>query len=60
MTYFHIELDNKFNELFKQNRTFNKKDLIQLKSFIYNIYQKENSIEDLNIKNAYRNIDYKI
>ena len=45
MTYFHIELDNKFNELFKQNRTFNKKDLIQLKSFIYNIYQKENSSE---------------
>jgi|688.fasta_scaffold10930_6 hypothetical protein len=60
MTYFHIEIDNKFKELIKKKKNYNINDLIELKSFIYEIYQKENTIEDLNIKNGFKEIIFKI
>lgn len=61
MTYFHIELDNKFKELLsKEENKKNKKQLIELKTFIYDIYMKENNIEDLRIKKSYNYIDFKI
>ncbi len=60
MTYFHIEIDNKFNQFIKSKKNFNKTDLIQLKSFIYEVYQKENSIEEIKINNAFKKLDYKI
>lgn len=61
MTYFHIELDNKFTELLsKEENKKNKKQLIELKTFIYDIYMKENNIEDLRIKKSYNYIDFKI
>jgi hypothetical protein len=60
MTYFHIEIDNKFKELIKSKKNFNINDLIELKSFIYDTYQKENSIEDYNINNGFKKILFKI
>jgi hypothetical protein len=60
MTYFHIEIDNKFKELIKNKKKYNINDLIELKSFIYEIYQKENTIEDINIKNGFKEIIFKI
>lgn len=61
MTYFHIELDNKFTELLsKEANKKNKKQLIELKTFIYDIYMKENNIEDIRIKRSYNYIDFKI
>jgi hypothetical protein len=61
MTYFHIELDNKFTELLsKEENKKNKKQLIELKTFIYDIYMKENNIEDIRIKRSYNYIDFKI
>ena len=60
MTYFNIEVDNKFKELITKKKNFNVNDLVQLKSFIYEIYQKENSIEDPRINKGFRKIDFKI
>ena len=40
MTYFHIKIDNKFDELINKmkNRKININDIIDLKEFIFDIY----------------------
>jgi|688.fasta_scaffold1070769_2 hypothetical protein len=63
MTNFHIELDNKFDELIsnldKKNQiTIN--DLINLKSFINKIYDNENLESNIYIKNSLLQIELKI
>jgi len=61
MTYFIIETDNKFNELINKMKrnNFNLNDLIQLKTFIIQTYNRENNIEDTNIKKSFRKINYR-
>jgi Txe/YoeB family toxin of Txe-Axe toxin-antitoxin module len=61
MTYFEVEIDNKFNELINKMKRndFNLNDLIQLKTFIRQTYSRENNIEDTNIKKSFRKINYK-
>jgi len=61
MTYFEVEIDNKFNELINKMKrnNFNLNDLIQLKTFIRQTYSRENNIEDTNIKKSFRKINYK-
>ncbi len=63
MTGFHIELDNKFDELIsnleaKKQITIN--DLIKLKSFINKIYDNENLEINNYIKHSLYKIDLKI
>ncbi len=62
MTNFHIKLDDKFDELFEKakEKPLNMADLVDLKSYIYDVYSRENSIEDETIKKSYHMIDFKI
>ncbi len=64
MTNFYIELDNKFDELLinlsNKNTNFDKNDLIELKSFIIQIYNDKNKAENDYIRKALHEIDFKI
>ena len=62
MTNFHIKLDNKFEELFEKAKEtpLNMADLVDLKSYIYDAYSRENSLEDETIKKGFHMIDFKI
>ena len=59
MTYFHIKIDNKFDELIckMKNRKININDIIDLKEFIFDIYSSENEIIDKSIVDGFREID---
>lgn len=59
MTYFHIKIDNKFDELINKmkNRKININDIIDLKEFIFDIYSSENEIIDKSIVDGFREID---
>lgn len=58
MTYFHIKLDDKFDELFTKVRTTKKriseKDLRNLKAYILDVYDNENDCDDESISNGFR------
>lgn len=56
MTNFHIHLDDKFDELMKK-KNIDIQDLIDLKTFIYNIYESENTLDDYDIINGFRSIE---
>ena len=59
MTYFHIQLDDKFKELIvkvKKNK-MDINDLIELKSFIFDIYENESKIDDVDIRNGFRMLE---
>jgi len=63
MTNFHMKLDDKFDELFekaKENKSLAMADLVDLKSYIYDVYTRENSMENETIKRCYNMIDFKI
>lgn len=62
MTNFHIKLDDKFEELFEKakEKPLNMTDLVDLKSYIYDVYSRENSLEDESIKKGFHMIDFKI
>jgi len=59
MTYFHIKIDNKFDELINKmkNKKLNINDIIDLKEFIFDIYSSENEIIDKAIIDGFREID---
>lgn len=59
MTYFHIKIDNKFDELICKikNKKININDIIDLKEFIFDIYSSENEIIDKSIVDGFREID---
>lgn len=59
MTYFHIQIDNKFDEVLckMKNRKLNINDIIDLKTFIFEIYGNENKIRDVSIINGFREIN---
>ncbi len=59
MTYFHIQIDNKFDEVLckMKNRKLNMNDIIDLKTFIFEIYGNENKIRDVSIINGFREIN---
>lgn len=59
MTYFHMQLDDKFKELMikiKKNK-MDIKDLIELKSFIFDVYENESKIDDIDIRNGFRMLE---
>ena len=62
MTNFHIKVDDKFKELFKKmnGNKIDINELLDLKTFIYDAYSSENSMEDKRIKDGFHMIDYKI
>lgn len=62
MTNFHIKLDDKFEELFEKAKAkpLDMTDLVDLKSYIYDVYSRENSLEDERIKKGFQMIDFKI
>ena len=62
MTIFHIKLDDKFDELFEKakQKPLNMADLVDLKSYIYDVYSRENSLEDESIRKGFHMIDFKI
>jgi hypothetical protein len=63
MTNFYIELDNKFDEIFinlSTKNNFDKNDLIELKSFIIEIYNNKNKTENEYIRKSFNMIDFKI
>jgi len=63
MTNFHIEIDNKFDNLIfniKQKKEITINDLIELKSFIFDIYYTNNNIDNEYIKKSLSMIDLKI
>lgn len=59
MTYFHIKIDNKFDELINKMKIkkLNINDIIDLKQFILDIYSSENEIIDSAIIDGFREID---
>jgi len=59
MTYFHIKIDNKFDELINKMKIkkLNINDIIDLKQFILDIYSSENEIIDSSIIDGFREID---
>ena len=59
MSYFHIQLDMKFNELMSK-KNININDLVELKEFIRYIYEIENDPEYKSIKKSLHLIDFKI
>ena len=59
MSYFHIQLDMKFDELIK-NKKIDINELIELKNFIFEIYEIENNPEYKSIKKSLHLIDFKI
>jgi hypothetical protein len=63
MTNFHIEIDNKFDNLIfniKQKKEITINDLIELKTFIFDIYYTNNNINNEYIKKSLSMIDLKI
>ena len=63
MVNFHMQLDNKFDEVIiklkqKENLTIN--DLINLKSFIISAYYNDNKLNNEYIKLSLNMIDFKI
>ena len=63
MTGFHIQLDNKFDELIsnlKEQKEITINDLIKLKSFIIKIYDNENLEVNNYIKQSLLQIQLKI
>ena len=63
MTNFHIELDNKFDELisnFDKKKQITINDLINLKSFINKIYDNENLETNNYIKQSLLQLELKI
>jgi hypothetical protein len=63
MTNFHIEIDNKFDNLIiniKQKKEITINDLIELKTFIFDIYYNNNNIDNEYIKKSLSMIDLKI
>jgi Txe/YoeB family toxin of Txe-Axe toxin-antitoxin module len=62
MTNFHVKLDDKFDELIgkMKEKKFGLGDLVELKSYIYDVYSRESSIEDKRINRGFRVIDYRI
>jgi len=63
MPSFHINLDNKFDEIIinlRKKNNFNIDDLIELKSFIIDIYDKDNKDENECIRKSFKMIDFKI
>jgi len=63
MPSFHINLDNKFDEIIinlRKKNNFNIDDLIELKSFIIDIYDKDNKDENDYIRKSFKMIDFKI
>lgn len=63
MTGFHIQLDNKFDELIsnlKEKKEITINDLIKLKSFINKIYDNENLEVNNYIKKSLLQIQLKI
>jgi len=63
MTNFHIEIDNKFDNLIfniKQKKEITINDLIELKTFIFDIYYTNNNIDNEYIKKSLSMIDLKI
>ena len=45
MPSFLSEIDNKFNLLVKKKTILNKNDLLELKSFIINVYENDTNID---------------
>lgn len=63
MPNFYISLDEKFDELIKKariNKNIDINDIISLKSFIYDIYMKDNEFENSYIKKELMMIDLSI
>ena len=64
MPNFHTSLDEKFDELIEKARTNENKmfltEIISLKSFIYDIYMKDNDFENNYIKKELKMIDLHI
>jgi len=64
MPSFHINLDNKFDEIIislrKKEKNIDIDDLIELKSFIIDIYDKDNKDENDYIRKSFKMIDFKI
>lgn len=59
MSYFHIQLDMKFDELMSKKK-IDINDLVELKEFIRHIYEIENDPEYKSIKKSLHLIDFKI
>ena len=62
MPNFYVSLDEKFDELIKKARVndINLNEIISLKSFIYDIYMKDNEFENDYIKKELMMIDLNI
>ncbi len=60
MSYFHIQLDMKFDELIFNRKNINVSELLELKEFIRDIYELENNSEYKSLKKSLRIIDFKI
>jgi len=64
MVNFYIKLDMKFDELINNARHNSNQisidDIIELKSYIYDIYVKDNEFENKYIKMNLSQIDFKI
>ena len=56
MPSFLSEIDNKFNLLVKKKTILNKNDLLELKSFIINVYENDTNIDIKELKNNQRKI----
>jgi hypothetical protein len=56
MPCFLSDIDSKFNEILGQ-KTITKKDLINLKSFIIDVYENDNVIEVKSIYKSMRKIE---
>lgn len=62
MTNFHVKLDDKFDELIEKmkEKKFKLGDLVELKSYIYDVYSSESTLEDSRIRSGFNVIDYRI
>lgn len=64
MVNFYISLDEKFDELITKARKNENKiflnEIISLKSFIYDIYMKENEYENKYLRKELLMVDFKI
>ena len=56
MPSFLSEIDNKFNLIVKKKTILNKNDLLELKSFIINVYENDTNIDIKELKNNQRKI----
>jgi len=63
MVNFHIKLDEKFDELIrnvKKNNQISLNDLIELKSFICDIYSIDNDFMNSRIRTEINRIEFRI